>query len=163
MGHNCVCQAEVGHLRSVMLIDENVVGLEVAVDKPGLVRCRQSPARLDVHVNDLPPRRLAAVKPAAKRVAHHQFHHDESTPLGQHDVVDRDHVGVSQPRHRLGLREQPVPDPEVGVEHGVVQQLDCHLPVEATIERAIDHPHTPSAEGLAQLEAISQGGCDLTR
>jgi len=57
-------QAEVEHPRPAVLVDDDVVGLEVAVNQAALVRRREASSRLHVHRDDLGHAAFALLEPA---------------------------------------------------------------------------------------------------
>ena len=102
-------QAEVEHAHAAVVADDHVVGLEVAVHQAGAVRRRQPFARGEEHVEDLAAAcrgsafsQLRSVWPSTNSMA-------MNTSIAEGaDVVDRDHVGVRQPRQRLRLAQEPI-------------------------------------------------------
>ena len=95
--------AEIGELDHLGVGDEQIPGLDVAVDDPVAVGVVEAAARLGddlhrlVHLEPTPvPQQLRA------RVPGHMLHHDEVLVLGlvEAEVEDLDDVGMHQPGGR---------------------------------------------------------------
>jgi hypothetical protein len=115
------------------------------VDQPGGVRRVEAAAGRDERRDDI----VSAARlgqPAPQGHALDVLHRDEQVVLGEPDVVDRDHVGMGEPRHRLGLAEQPrAPLP---VAAHPAQPLDRDRAAEVRIARAVHHAHAAGADQL---------------
>ena len=101
-------QAEVADQHAAVARDQDVLGLDVAVDDAQLVRRGQSAPDLQVEIEDPAPvgprRRLR--DPARHRPAVDQLHHDVELGIDAADVVDGEHVRVRQRREQLRLAQE---------------------------------------------------------
>jgi hypothetical protein len=139
--------AEVGHRHPAVVAHQHVLGLAVAVHQARGVRRFQPAAGVHQHPDHLLPvaRRL---QPLAQRGALHQFHHQVGLTIVDAEVVDRDHVAVRQPGHRLRLALEAG---EVrGVGGGRAHQLQRHLPLELRVLGGEHQAHAAVAEHLPQ-------------
>ena len=82
---------------------------------------------------------VAAVEQGYKEAAEH--------PIGNAPgIVHRDHVRVAQPRHRLGLSDQPTRH-RIGIgARGRAHQLERHATLESKVGRRPDHRHRPGPD-----------------
>ena len=145
-------EAEVEHPRPTVLVDDHVVGLEVAVNEPGLVRGREAPRRLHVHGDDLGHAALSLLEPAPQGHALDQLHRDEGAPFVLTNLVDVRDVDVTQLGHRRRLAPQPrLP---VGRTRRVrPQDFDRNLAVQFVVARFVDDGHAALADAL--LDAVT--------
>jgi hypothetical protein len=139
-----VSDAEVGDPGPAVLADQDVLGLEVAVDQAGAVRGRQPFARLDERAQDLAAVARPLLEPLAQGLTADVLHGDEEPLTEGSRVVDRDDVRVRQPRHRLRLTQKARPR----VLPDLLQELDRHLPVEVGVVGGVDGAHFAFAEQL---------------
>ncbi|MCY1008945.1 hypothetical protein OV079_25985 [Nannocystis pusilla] len=146
-------QAEVDHADPAVAADQDVVGLDVAVDEAGRVRRRQAARRLGEHRRDLAPAPTLLREPCPKGHAGDELHGDEHLVAVEADLVDLDHVRVRQLGQRLGLAQQPILPARVRLAVAALQQLDRDLAVELRIVGRVDHSHRPGAEAAEQREA----------
>ena len=86
--------AEVGDVHVLPGVEQEIGGLDVAMDDPFGVRCVECLRRLLEPAQRLPATHAAAGDAVRNRPAVDQLHHDER-PLLVADVVDRDHVRMS--------------------------------------------------------------------
>ena len=98
--------AEVDDARPALLVEQHVVGLEVAVDEPGRVRGGEPAPGRDEHVDDLAPGSRLGGEPALDRPARDELHRQEDLVLEHADVVHGDDVRVLEPGDRLRLAQQ---------------------------------------------------------
>ena len=97
-------QAEVEDLDVPVLREEDVVGLQVPVDDPALVRRGEAAGDLEAVVDGLPLRdRDAAVEPPAERFALEELRDGVGDAVVPAEVVDREDVRVRERRDRLGF------------------------------------------------------------
>ena len=126
---------------------EDVVGLQVAVDDPLAVRRRQ-------RVGDVPGQEHraagreapAAAQVAAQALAHQVLHHDVGVAVGQDAAVDDvDDSGVPDQRRRARLVEEPRDDLLV---RGELRQqyLDRRLAGDVLVLAQVDRAHAPLTE-----------------
>ena len=132
--------AEVGDPGAALGVDEHVLGLEVAVDDPALVRELR---RLEDLADDLD--RLADGQPARDQVlergALDVLHRDPVAAVGLAAVVDADHVRVLEPRRRLRLAAEALDELRV-LGEALVQELERHPAAEHRVvgEPDVGHP-----------------------
>jgi len=94
------CQPKVGDARAAVTTEQDVGGLEVAMQQSLVVRGFQSSAGFDEDVDDLALGSRRRPEPRAQRAALDVLHRDDDrTGLVELDVVDRDHVGMAQLSH----------------------------------------------------------------
>jgi hypothetical protein len=89
-------EAEVEDADAAVAGDEDVVGLEVAVDEAGVVGGGQAGAGLAHDRHDLAPRPRLLLEPGAEGLAVDELHGEEHAVGVGADVVDGDDVGVRQ-------------------------------------------------------------------
>jgi hypothetical protein len=92
--------AEIGDQDPPVFADENVVGLEAAMDETGVVRGRQTAPGCFQHLENLAPWASFANPPAQRRTID-EFHGDVDARAEGADVVNRHHVRMIQLHHRL--------------------------------------------------------------
>ena len=128
--------------------DHDVVGLEVAVDEPLLVRGRQPAPRRHEHLQHLLPAARLRLQPVGDGVPLDELHRDEHLILERAHVEDDDDVRVRQPRDRLRLAQRALPalvarDAVAGLDP---QQLDRDLAIQLGIVRRVDLAHAAAAD-----------------
>ena len=142
-------QAEVGHLDPAVGGHQDVLRLDVAVHDAGGVRGREAAehAGHDLH------RRRGGEPPAVpeqllERAPGHVLHRQVQERAVGALVVDGDHVLLRQPRHRLGLADEPADEFLVPGQLGV-HDLERHLAVQPRIGGPVDrgHPAVRDARG----------------
>ena len=154
-------EAEVEHLRVIplhrRLHEEDVLGLEVAVDDPRLVRLVERAA----HRDEDGKRPLHRERPLG---AHRLV---QVLPLEElHDDVERPVVELAEHEHLHGVRvrelaHRPRLAPEAGHEVLPVRELGmedlhAHHPVHLGLERLVDRAHAARADLLQDLELAVQ-------
>ena len=137
-----VRQPEVRDLGLPLGGEEDVGGLQVAVDDPAFVGRLDAAGHL---LEDL--RRRRPQGPAGDEL------HDEVVGPG---VEDADHVRVRELRHDLGLATEPSAPLVVG---GPVFREELHgdVAAERAVERSVDDGHSASPQHLDQAIAIGDG------
>jgi WD40 repeat protein len=142
-----------------IVADDDVVGLDVAVDEAGPMRGREPGARFAHHPHDVAPR-PARADPRAQRYADDELHHHHHRAVALVDVVHRDDVGMRElgERARLPLHISTR-----------VQHLDRDLAIEPRVIRREHGAHRAAADPIEQHEpaqarrviAAEQAGLDL--
>jgi hypothetical protein len=146
-------EAEVDDADAAVVVDEHVVGLEVAVDEAVLVGGGEALAGLAEHGEDLAPGPGFEVQPDRERDALDELHGDEDVVLVGADVVDRDDVGVREAGHRLGLAQEASAGDVLALAAEVrVEQLDGDLAVELGVPRGVDDAHAAGADQAQDVE-----------
>ena len=148
--------AEVEDLDVPVLRDEDVLGLDVAVDDPLLVRRGKAVSDLDGVVDGL-LRRQGSAELFAERFALQKLRDDEGASLVRPDVVDDEDVGVIElgggagflleAREAFGIRG------EAGVD-----DLDRDVTAEPRVPRPVNLAHAARAE-RRQGSRRARGGC----
>ncbi|MCY1011626.1 hypothetical protein OV079_39910 [Nannocystis pusilla] len=139
-------QAEVEHARAAVLADDDVVGLDVAVDHAARVGRLQARADLHEHRQHRPPVARRVGQPLAQGAAVDQLHGDVDPALDRTDLVDLNHVRVRQPGERLGLALEAGGAELVLAGVLVAEDLDRQAAVELGVVRGVDDPHRACAE-----------------
>lgn len=70
-------EAEVGYSDPQRIVDEHIVGFEIAVNETRTMGRRQSFSRLDEDLDDGAPRMWPPLEPLAEGLAIHPFHGNE--------------------------------------------------------------------------------------
>ncbi len=139
--------AEVGHDRAAgVTLEENVVGLDVAVDDCVSVSVRERPRDLLREANRVRDVERATARDASRqRLAVDESHHEERELGVLFDRVNRHDVRVGQPcrRPRLANETRAI----LGVERqGRWQELDGDRPLERDVPREKHDAHAAAAE-----------------
>ena len=155
-------EAEVEDLDAAVLRDEEVLGLQVAVDDPLLVRRGEAVRDLQRVVDRLSRRQLPARERRAQRLAFEQLLNDVGRALVRADVVDGRDVGVVQDSRgpRLLLEAAQA----VGVRgERRRQDLDRHVAAQPRILRPVDLSHPARAERREDLVGAQPCSADQTQ
>ena len=148
-------QPEVGDLDHAVLAQDDVLGLDVAVDQAGAVRRAE---RLQDRVEDVERRargqRALGLHHLAQGVPGDELHREEHPALVLALVVDGDDVGVAEPGGRPGLAAEPADEGLVGGE-ARAHDLQRHLAVEPLVEGDVDRGH--AAVGDVRQHAVPAG------
>ncbi len=159
-------QAEVDHLGDRLVVvglDQDVGGLEVAVDDPLLVRVLHG--RADLAEQGEPGGEVEAVAVAilGDRDPFHQLHHEEGAAVGRRaGVEDAGDVGVFHQGQGLALRLEAGQD--VARVHPRLDQFQGHLTADRPeLLGEVDRAHAPLADLLADLVAIGDDRIDEVR
>ncbi len=118
--------------------DEQVLGLQVPVDDPLLVRRGETLGDLQRVVHRLLLRDRTGVELAAQRLAFQKLHDGVGRPLVRPEVVDRKDVRMRQRRDRQGLPLEP--RQRVGIRG---QRLRQHLDRHVALSASSPAPGTP--------------------
>ena len=139
--------AEVGDADAVVVADQQVVGLDVAVDEAGGVGRHEAAAGLHEHAQDLLPAARGLVEPAPHGAAGDEFHGDEDLTGVHADVVDGDDVGVGEAGEGLGLaQEEGLAVAGAVAVDLAVHELDGDLAIELGVVGGVDDAHAAGAE-----------------
>ena len=140
-------ETEVEHLRVAARGDEDVRGLDVAMDD-ALRVCRiERVGDFDAELDDPIELERVSLDEMFERPPFEQLHHEELLPLVLADVVDRADVRVIQRRRRARLALKALRGRRVARQLGR-QELDGDLPAEANILGAVDDAHAAAAKLL---------------
>jgi hypothetical protein len=150
-------EAEVTDAYPAIVADEDVVGLEVAVDDAELVGRRQAARGLDVRRDDLGPRRHAFVAPPPQGRARDQLHREVELAVVLADVVDAHDVGMRERGHRSRLARQPrLLGGVIADLATVAQELDREPASELGVLGGEHDAHAALAEHLEQAVAADR-------
>ncbi len=155
-------QAEVGDLDPVVVGEEDVLGLDVAVDEAGLVGGAERRQDRFEHLERLPRAEVAAgPDQVAQRPPAHELHREEHVALVGALVVDGDDVGVGQPSGRVRLTDEPA-DELLVVGQARVHDLERDRAVEAVVVGLVDRGHAAAGEAgtdvVAPVEQLPDKG-----
>ena len=139
--------AEIHQLRAPLLAlarDHDVLGLDVAMDDPALVRVVESLGHLRADIENLVGLERLFLLHRAKRLPLDVGHDEEQVPLVVGEVVDRNDAGVVEFRDGAGLALEPLPLISLQIAGG--QHLDRDLALQHRIARQIHHSHASSTD-----------------
>ena len=155
--------AEVHHLHPVVLEEEDILGLEVAVDDPHPVRGLQPQERLAGDLQAAPDREdPLAHEDVLDRPSDHVLHGDEFLAADLAQVVHPAHVLVGDLAGEEDLLPQAL---DVDVILGAAQHLEGDGGVQLEVVGQVDHPHAAEADELLDPVAVPKdisGMMDLT-
>ena len=143
-------EPEVEHLDAPVGRQEQVLGLEVAVDDPLLVRRRESMRDLRRVLRGLARRQRAGLEPLAQRFALQQLHDGVGHAVRGAEVEDREDVRVRErgDRARLALEARE----RLGVGRNPLRQhLERDVARQPRVARAVDLAHSSRAERSQDL------------
>jgi hypothetical protein len=151
--------AEIDDARTLVaepiLLDDHVLGLEVAMNEAVLVRVLESVTELLRQVE----RALGvhrAIDECTEGLALGELHdHEVDAVLGLADVDDTDDVDVVQLARELGFALEPLAQLRI-VEKPLVQHLDRERATDLDVARAIDRAHRALTQ--QRLDAIARTG-----
>ncbi len=156
---------EVSDLGRALLVDQDVLRLDVAVDDVAGVCGAQGPRDFDRVGDRLGHRQPSlAADPLLERLALHVLEHDVRTALVLAGVDHPDDVGVRElgDRPRLAAKSLEL----IGVaRHLAVHQLDCHRPLEGLVACPVHGRHSPGTDPgfqpIAAAERRSEQGAHV--
>ena len=149
--------AEVEDLQAAVVLDEDVPGLDVAVEDAVHVRDGEALAHLAHHVEArLERERLGALQVVVERVALEQLHHHVEPPLVLSHVVHGDEVAVLQLPGDLGLAVEALARLAVALEVGH-HDLERDVAVVGVVEGAVDDAHRALADAIGDAVAADGG------
>jgi len=132
------------------------VRLDISVDDPGLVQCRESLRDRDHEWDQLVGWNRPDGESMGERAAVAELHDEERLIAGVRvsrlDVVDRHDVGMADRRERARLTLKAFGENRIPGEIGG-QDLDRHIPVEAEVVGAIARAHRAAADPV--IDAVS--------
>ncbi len=159
--------AEVGHLGRPLGVDQDVLGLDVAVDDAAVVRGAQRAGDLDRVGDRLGDRQAAQAADALlERLALDVLEHDVGRRVAVvallAGVDDLDDVRVVELGHGAGLAAEALQ--LVGVAGRLaMHQLDRDRPLEHGVERPVDRRHAAGADLGVEAVAIREERADEGR
>ena len=150
--------AEVAHHR-VSAGEQDVAGLDIAVNHPALMRVFQGIAHFGSDADRLLHREWSvALQPIVQRFALHVFHHIEEQAVGLIGFEQRHDVGVGELCGEQDFPLEPAAA-EIGAGRGR-QHFDGHPPAEFHVGGEVDGGHAAAAQlprdGVAAREGAGQ-------
>lgn len=130
-------QAEIENLHRPISGDEDVFGLQVAMDDSASVRGGKTVHDLVCQLDDLPHRQPTQLDSLAKRAPGQQLGHDECEPAVRTNIIEGDDIGVVEGgcclRFLLEAR-----NPVSIVRNRLRQDLDGDVTVQSAVASTID-------------------------
>ena len=120
------CESKIDHANAPLIVDDQVVGLDVAMDESRGVRRREAAGGIGEHARDLAPG-SGLGGPASHRLATDELHREEHAAAPRPDVVDRDDMGMRQARQGAALAQRAGVTLGVGVADDL--ERDCSTEV----------------------------------
>jgi len=170
-----LCETEVEDLDSPVPRHEQVLGLEVPVDDPLLVRRGEPPRDLDRVVERFAHRERSGGETAAQRFAFEKLRDDVRGAVVRSDVVDRGDVGMVQDSRGPSFVLEAAESIRIARKRRG-QHLDGDFAPQPRILRAIDLPHPARAKrrddlvgtqttagGETHFASLTRKRCDTIR
>ena len=134
-------QAEVGDVRFVLCVEEDVRGLEIAVQHTVLVRKVNRLGHRPHTLRGTLRGEWSLAQPRTQAAARHEVHAVEVMPLVLTDFMDGHDAGMLQARRRcrLGAKARDVLGPR---QRAGADEFDRHQPVQAALAGLINDAHT---------------------
>ena len=155
-------EAEVEDLDPAVVRDEDVVGLEVAVDDPLVVSGGKAAGDLQRVVEGLADRKRSALEADLQGVAFEQLRDDVGGAVVRADIVDGEDVRVVQGAGGAGLLLEAAE--LLGIGDLLGENLDRDLALQAGVTGAVDLTHRPRGEQPHDLvRAESRAGLERHR
>ena len=150
-------QSEIGDLHRPVRRDQDVLGLDVAMDQPGPVCGGQgSQCRFQHAERQGDRQRTTFVEQLTQGAALDQFHHQEYVSVIAALVVDGHQPGVTEPGHRAGLQLEAAEKGRIVGEAGV-HHLDCYRAVQPQVDPPIDGGHAAAGDdGVNPVAPLQQ-------
>ena len=152
-------QAEVEDLQVAVSGDEEILGLQVAMDDALPVRGGETPGNLERVVHSLLLRDRTGVELPAQRLPLEKLHHGVGDTRLRSEVEDGQDVRMRERRDRFRLALEAGPRVGIG-SHGLREDLDRHVPVQLLIPRAVDLSHPTRAQRGEDLVGAEAGAGD---
>ena len=138
-------QTEVGEVDVLVLIEEQVRGLDVAVDEPARVCRVERSGSLLSDPNRTSRFQRALAEHLLQVGAVDEAHRDVQLAVDLAGVVNGDDIRVLERRRQPRLAQEALPERSIRSEvRG--KQLQCDVAVEREIARAVDDPHPAAAD-----------------
>jgi hypothetical protein len=147
-------QSEVDDLGVPAPVDEDVPGLQVAMQDLASVQSSERLADLRADAQDLVQRYRAAPQFLAEVLALDDLHGVEDDVAFAPDIVDVSQMRVADRRGRPGLALEAPQSIGVLSELGR-QDLECHVAVQARVARAVNLGHAALAEQAGDLVVVA--------
>ena len=159
-GRQILGQPEVQDLEAAVSRQKQVLGLQVPVDDARRVGGREPVGDRCAPLRDALAGDRAPPQPRAQRLALEQLGDHEGDALRLADVVEREHGGMVERRHRAGLALETTAAVRVACHVGG-QDLEGDVAPEARVTRPVDLAHAAGAEGAQHLvRSQATSGCE---
>jgi hypothetical protein len=146
-----VGDAEVGHLRPPVAVDQDILGLDVAVDEPVLVREREPAGDLECELDRFARFERPLLVEELLQVHAVDVFEDDELPTVLLAAVDHgDDVRMSELRDRASLAAEAL-DVGVVARELLVEDLQRNCAFEQLVVRPIDARHAARADELLEL------------
>ena len=143
--------SEVGDDAAALAVEEDVVGLDVAVHDTALRSVAKRAARLDQDAPDVRAGKLAALtQNSSERLPSQELHDEKDDVSDPTDPIDRDDVGMLELAGGAGLALEPVDEVLVDGQDRR-QDLDRDLAIQRALLGAVHHGHAAPSELLDYL------------
>ena len=153
-------EAEIRELDRAVARQEDVRGLDVAMDDAGGVRGLEALRHLGPQLQHARDRHRPARDRAPQRPAFQPLHDDVALGAVLPHVEDAADVAMAQGRRRPRLAQEARDGPGVARERGR-EELDRHAPAEPRVLGLVDGAHTPASDGcedaVVRDEPVSGG------
>lgn len=156
-GSDQLGQTEIGDLHPAATVEQDVLGLDVAVDDAGVMGVLQRIAQLRYHRQGLARTQPAGAQHLAQRRAFDQLHHQIAPFAGPADIVDRHQIGMIEPGQGQGLAFEPSGERRIAAQLGG-QDFQGHRPVEPFLPRAIHRTHAALSDQGLNRQIGQDGG-----
>ena len=135
-------EPEVDQHRSAVARQDDVPGLDVAMDDRALVGVGQGLGDAGDDLRRLPPGHRPALHPLVQRLAIEQVRDDEAPAVLDADVEDRQDAAMTEPGEVARLAHEDVRGrrPDRGKRH-----LDGHFPLQVRVVARVDGAESPGA------------------
>ena len=147
---NASSQAEVGEHGAAVVVDEDVVRLEVAVDDAGVVGVLEPVANLSQVAPCGRAIEGAPVEDVSEGALLDEGHGEEDDVAGHDEVVDGEDVGVVEAREGPGLELEALEEALILFQVGE-EGLEGDLAAEGLLGRAVHDGHSAGAEALVDV------------
>ena len=154
--------AEVRDLHPALLVEQDVLRLDVAVDDALLVRVLERLADGRHDHQRLLRRQLPRLQQLPQAHAVHKLHQQVIEAVGLAEVIDGDDVGMVEPGQGLRLAREPLGKARVFLLLAG-QDLERHKAVEPRLARLIDHAHAAAAQAFENFQLRELAGDLLQR
>ena len=141
-------EPEVRNARSIVVADQHVLRLEVAMHDPGGVRRGQTAPGVDQHRDDRAPRSSRRREPHTQRRAAHVLHRDVGRAIDRPDLEHVDDIRMRELRHRDRLALQ------ANVAGARAMNLECDVAIERDVARQVHRSHATATEQRRDLVAL---------
>ena len=136
--------------------DEEILGLQVAMDDALPVRGGETPGDLERVVHSLLLSDRTGLEPPAQRLPLEKLHHRVGDPPLRAEVEDGQDVRMRERRDRFRLALEAGQRVGIGGD-GLREDLDRHVSVQLLIPRAVDLPHSTGAQRREDLVCTEAG------